>query len=208
MISPYVGRTINTQEIVPEELYIFVQMNDPMCANNYAVGGWASGALSSACMSNENLKRYLTGDIDYFVDPEGLALSPFYVRGKCHNQMETKCNEIRRNINRLLPSRASAVYAFGDAQSCEFVADKFNWDISEVKKFKLNINPLTRVAKVNMQIISHLLGMVEFPENIDEIFQDYWSGKSSSIIKLNNATHEVNEVVWEYLIDGKVETIS
>ena len=52
------------------------------------------------------------------------------------------------------PSRLSAIFAFGDYETCKEVDRKYDWDLSTVKKFRLNIDNLTRVIKVNMEIVS------------------------------------------------------
>ncbi|GAH75237.1 unnamed protein product, partial [marine sediment metagenome] len=50
------------------------------------------------------------------------------------------------------PSRLSATFAFGDYSSCIEANRKYDWNLDEVKKFKLISNQLNRVVKVNMEM--------------------------------------------------------
>jgi len=107
----------------------------------------------------------------------------------------------------------SAIYAFGDIETCREVNKKYGWDLSEVKKFHIVDNPLTRVIKVNMEIISlakHAY-KVSSMQHKDQLWRSYWSGCGAIEMELPepNAERQIlnSGVIWEYLIEGAVKLV-
>jgi len=92
----------------------------------------------------------------------------------------------------------------------------YGWDLNSVRKFALLQDPLTKIAKVNMEIIS--LMRFAYPiamwsgDGIERIWTHYWSGKGNLEIEIPTmqpppSTHRriVSGEVWEYLIEGRLQ---
>ncbi len=89
---------------------------------------------------------------------------------------------------------------------------KYHWNLSTVKKFKLNVDDLTRVVRVNMEIVSlaklaYKISMIS-NDSIDNLLKSYWSGVGNIEMELPDAEvgrHNYNSgEIWEYLIEGKL----
>ncbi len=109
------------------------------------------------------------------------------------------------------PSRLSAIFAFGDYETCKKVNRKYGWDLSTVKKFRLNIDNLIRVIKVNMEIVSlmrtaYKIGFFD-DKTKDDIWKKYWNGTGDIDLELPDVESERkiyhSGEIFEYLIEGK-----
>ncbi|MGN6268186.1 MAG: hypothetical protein ACTHM5_21090 [Ginsengibacter sp.] len=118
---------VNLKENIPDEFFVFINLKSFITKNNYENSKtFNSAAFGELSMNNTFLKKYLNGTV-----------------------------ELSRRYNfPLYPSRLSATYAFEDYNSCVVVNKKYQWDLSTVRRFKLNPHPFNIVAKVNMEIIS------------------------------------------------------
>src|SRR5690606_17004585 len=121
----------------------------------------------------------------------------------------------RKQYYPLYPSRLSALYAFGDYETCELVAKKYGWDIRTVKKFELLPSPLNRVIKANMEIISlerysvRISGQTE--EDVHQMCELYWKGIQADITYQPPPVLKMRDIkiglVWEYLIEGVLKMV-
>ena len=164
-------------------------------------------------------KDYINGTATYLpfetAEPSCKALS-IYTFGVINNyRIEYDAEQYRLAYCPLYPSRLSAVYAFGDYESCIAVNRKYGWNLSEIREFTLVPHPLTRIAKLNMEIVSLARqSYMNLPINRDlihEIWKNYWSGNNDTRIEAYNETKcEVlaeSGVIWEYLIEGFVDLV-
>lgn len=213
----------NGQEYAPEIYYVFINTYNWITRHNLQFTKGITSASISEIIANEELrKKYLDGSIDYlqFVpnqDADIHSSSLYSLTATRDYRIEYNSELFRRShdISRLSPSRLSCIYAFGDFESCKQVANLYGWDINSVKKFRLIENPLTRIAKVNMEVISLLRNadLVTFdPQKQERIWHHYWSGMGNLEIQLpvNGGPEysiESSGVLWEYLIEGRLELI-
>ncbi len=102
------------------------------------------------------------------------------------------------------PSRLSAIFAFGDFETCKKVSLKHKWDLSSVKRFKLLPNNLNKVAKVNMEIVSldRYATKVSMSDSvtISQIWHSYWTGLGNIQLELPTVDGRKifnSDVIWE-----------
>lgn len=213
---------LNNNE-VPEKFYIFVNQLSPITYNNYNVTKtFVSAAYSQCSMEDGFFKKYIRGDVNYlpFVPSQNADLkviSPFYLTAINEYVVEYNAELKRKSDYLLHPSRLSATFAFGDFDTCKIVAEKYCWPLDQVKEFRLYpIDSLTRVIKVNMEIISLVRHANKIssldPTTNDLIYDSYWSGKGEIGIELPKAQGGMeviqSGVIWEYLIEGSLIAIS
>lgn len=211
-------KLINIDEKIPDTFYIFVNQYNPMTEHNFKITKtFTSGAVNSCSLSEDFAKKYYSGTAKYLpYEPckhDNISPSPYLLSSINDYRIEYDA-EMFREINcPLYPSRLSALYAFGDLDSCHIVSEKYKWDINSVKKFKLNEWPLTRIAKVNMEHVSllrHAYRVSKLSE-IDQLWSNYWSGYGEITMELPSAGFERTQyssgIIWEYLIEGIVENI-
>lgn len=213
----------NSDDPIPEVFYIFTNMLDWMTRHNLTfTKGFTSGSIGEIAASEDLRRKYFDGTINYYPfvpneTPDVYGLSRYAAGATSDYRIEYSCEGYRRTHEaiKLFPSRLSALYAFGDYADCEEVARKYGWQLDSVKKFKLLSIPYSRVAKVNMEVIS-LMRRAERQgswdqEEQEKIWHHYWSGAGS--LDLEIPTDGVNKekvssgVIWEYLIEGRVELI-
>jgi hypothetical protein len=168
------------------------------------------------------LKKYLDGTIDYIpfipnnnVDVHGL--SAYSMSSQSNYRVEYNCELYRHGHKetKLYPSRFSCVFAFGDYETCQKVSQLYGWDIYSVRKFKILKLPFTRVVKVNMEVVGLMQGcesstMIVANEQ-EKIWKHYWSGAGDICIEVPNASESLETrhsgVIWEYLIEGRIELV-
>ncbi|EGK4252115.1 hypothetical protein IO785_002248 [Escherichia coli] len=211
-------KIINTKETCPSEFYIFVNDMNPITHNNVnIVGSISSAAISALAMNGNNPQKYIDGDLDYlpFLPNENMfpALSMYHVSAINDYRIEYNAEINRKAYFKTYPSRLSAVYAFGDYDTCVEVHQRHNWDLNTVRRFRLKDLPYTRVAKVNMEIVSlmrHAYKISTF-ESDYEVWQHYWSGQGNLGLQIPDRDfkpqHIESGVIWEYLIEGALELI-
>lgn len=201
----------------PEHFYVFANQTRLDTRHNLSLTGTLfSAAYTYAGMGPEPRKAYMEGTLDYlpFVENTGsLPLrSPFTSRVIYAYRAEYDAEVYRRLRNPRLPSRLSAVFAFGDEVSCEAAASRYRWDLNEVRRFRLVPSPLNRVHQVNMEIASVAFTLYAGPTAIGpelskHIWDEYWAGQVGSPIEgvSNGGQRQVyrpEPPIWEWLIEG------
>ncbi|HBW1841941.1 TPA: hypothetical protein N3414_000666 [Klebsiella quasipneumoniae subsp. quasipneumoniae] len=211
-------KTINTNEDCPSEFFIFINLQNPIVYNNAEkIGVITSSGITAASMEENMLRSYISGNADYlpFIpNPNASPAISMYQLGVMNTyRVEYNAEISRKEKFKVYPSRLSSMYAFADYETCEQVSRKYNWDINTVRKFELQDHPLTRIAKVNMEIISlvrHAYGISGFMSD-DEVWQHYWSGQGNLELQLPGRDfqpqHYESGVIWEYLIEGSLRKV-
>ena len=191
--------------------------------HNFSLTGcFNSSAHVQASFGQESARKYLAGTMNFDLrDPaknDCHALSPFLVstlaRGvDAELRFEEDAEAHRRRLNGLLPSRLSAVYVFGDDQSCREASARHHWPMHEVQRFKLDDFPGTRVARLNMEIVSwarglHASGLLT-PALTREIWDAYWHGRVGvAPDRLPPGFPTAPTPIWEFLIEGRVSKVT
>ena len=208
--------------VTTEEYFIFVDLSNPMTRHNLEITGQIFSSGYTAALQNDDFtQQYIAGIANYlpFVvnKDRSTGFQSFYCTSAISNYRVEYDAEIKRQSSFAdLPSRLSAVYAFATKEDCRKAQQLYNWDLSSVRKFTLNRNPLTKVAKVNMEIVSLMRsayprGMWSEKE-IDKVWTHYWSGGGN--IDIEKATMQPPPNVhrrvssgemWEYLIEGQLQ---
>ncbi len=208
----------NNDNEIPEFFYVFVNMNDIVTKNNIEVAnGYMSASFSELSIRRPGfLEKFLYGNIDYLpFNPNPNidigVISMFSKNITNSYRVEYDCELFRKANYPLLPSRLSAIYAFADYESCKRVSAKYRWDLETVKRFRVEDIPLTRIVKVNMEIVSlaryaHRISMIN-QETDDQIWRAYWSGNSEFSLELpamDGRKVYPSGTIWEYLIEGSL----
>jgi len=211
-------KLINIDEEVPAEFLIFVSQLNPTTYHNFnLIGQFSSGAFSSASLGNEYLQKYLKGQFRFLpYEPapmDAVMLSPYFMTAINDYRIEYDAEVYREKHCPLYPSRLSAIYAFGDYETCVSVNKKYGWLLTDVHRFKLLDHPLNRVAKVNMEHVSlarHAY-KVSMLQDVDRLWAGYWSGFDNLVLELPAPGYQRKNyesgVIWEYLIEGAVQKI-
>lgn len=214
---------INVDEVCPTEFYIFISQSNLITKHNLEVSGSLSSGAFCSFLDTEFKEKYISGKakyLPYIIDSsmDMRCINPFCLSTINNYRVEFDAEKFREINLPTYPSRLSAIFAFGDIDSCYHVMEKYkddNWDINTIKKFKLVGNQLNRVAKVNMEHVSlarlaYKNGMMSEGEK-NKLWNGYWSsvGNISMEIPTSITTREVFEtgIIWEYLIDGTVKLI-
>ena len=166
---------------------------------------------------------YLNGTANYapFVPNNARSsnfVSLFSTNVASSYEVEYDAEYLRSREFPLLPSRFSAVYAFGNYEDCHKVSKRYNWDLKEVRRFRLMPHPLNRVHRANMEIVS--LMRTVYPsaswsrEQRDDIWRHYWSGGGTLTVETPGIRDDAlvqrsipSGDIWEYLIEGKLELL-
>ena len=211
------NRLLNLNEDIPQDFFVFVNFKNVVTEHNLRVTKtFTSGAFAQLHMI-DFAKKYIANTIDYlpFIpnpSPDVKILSIFNVGITSEYRTEYNAELSRKYNFPNYPSRLSAVYAFGDKETCRIVSNKYHWDINTVRRFRLNPNPLNKVVKVNMEIVSlerhaNSISMMN-ADTINNIWQSYWTGFGNIVMELpiaNGGRKEFHsEVIWEYLIEGQL----
>jgi hypothetical protein len=226
---------------IPDEFFIFVNQASFWTRHNFALTGKfvsaafgaanpdqiptgtmvAYGPAENAPRGTEALREaYESGTLGYLmfdINPNYFGFpTPFCASVSNDYRVEYDAEQTRLRSNPILPSRLSAIYAFGDYESCKQVSAKYpRWELAEVERFRLLPHPSNRVARVNMEIVS--LARVAYrsaswtAEQIYGFWRRYWSGGGSISIELPmGGTRERLDSgeIWEYLIEGALERIT
>jgi len=207
----------NVDEDAPDTFYIFVNQLNPMTEHNFKhTKTFTSGAVNS-CLDKSFERKYMEGTARYLpYEPchsDNVSLSPYLLSAINDYRIEYDAEVYREKNHPLYPSRLSALYAFGDIETCQLVSKKYHWPLDTVHKFRLKDWPLTRIAKVNMEHVSlarHAY-KVSMMQDIDRIWGGYWSGFDEIILELPSNNFEKKQfssgIIWEYLIEGIAECI-
>jgi len=210
---------LNTEENIPEVFYVFVNFGNFTTKHNLEITkGFTSAAFGQIFMT-DFIEKYVNGNIDYlpFIpnpSKDLMVISLFNNDITSEYQTEYNCELYRRYNYPKYPSRLSAIYAFGDFETCLKVSEKYHWDIKTVRKFRLEPTPLNRVVKVNMDIISvsRLAARISMtdPDTQNKIWETYWTGYDNFQLELPTIKGRKlfnSEIIWEYLIEGRLTLI-
>lgn len=115
----------------------------------------------------------------------------------------------------LKPSRLSAIFAFGDEQTCVKVNRKYGWPLASVRRFRLkDAEGTARVAKVNTEVVSLMRSAYPLAAwstaDLDKIWGHYWHGNGDLSVEVpdirqGQAWRRIESgVTWEWLIEGQV----
>jgi hypothetical protein len=145
-------------------------------------------------------------------------VSLFTVHATSQYEVEYDAEYLRYHEFPTLPSRLSAVYAFGREEDCRKAHELYHWDLSTLRRFRLIRDPLARVHRANMAIVSLMRSV--YPraswsrEDRDNIWRHYWFGGGSLKVEIpvirkgapGPQWFESGEI-WEYLIEGRLELV-
>ncbi|MCE5226998.1 MAG: hypothetical protein LLG05_14230 [Porphyromonadaceae bacterium] len=210
-------KLINLDEDAPETFYIFVNQLNPMTEHNFKLTNTFSSGSFNSCLDPNFAEKYLRGKARYLpyepCQADYISPSPFFLSVINDYRIEYDAEVYREKHHPLYPSRLSALFAFGDIETCKLVSQKHGWPLDTVYKFRLKEWPLTRIAKVNMEHISlarHAY-KVSMLQEIDNLWGGYWAGFDEIILELPSTNFKRQQynsgVIWEYLIEGIVECI-
>jgi len=202
----------------PETYYIFVSRYDRMAVHNLKfTKTFISAAYTYCTMDKDFLRKYLDGTATYLpylrANPDLMVPSPYQMTAINDYRVEYDAEYYRLLRFPTYPSRLSAIFAFGDFETCEEVSRKYGWDLSTVRQFKLIRDDLTRITKVNMEVVSlartayrHSASDIE---TIEYIWNHYWSGAGNLQLEIPNIQDFGRQVlasgeIWEYLIEGSL----
>lgn len=208
---------LNTKLDIPKSFYIFVDIENPLTAQALKSTGTFSSSAYTMCKYDKSfLEKYIKGRVKYLPYKKSSndmnISSPFYMSVVNEFSVEYDAERIREKFYPLYPSRMSAVYAFGDYDTCIRVSRKHDWDLESVRKFKLMEGNLTRVIKVNMEIVSQARSMylnsIIDEEGKEILWKNYWSGLNyvplnSQLANYSFGNFRVDDI-YEYLIEGSV----
>ena len=211
---------LNIAEPIPTEFFVFVdKMNLMAQLNLQNTNIFFSGTVFHWNDSNF-IEKYLNGKVDYLpfvinTKKDTKVVSAFENSLTAQYRTEYNAEMHRTNNFPHYPSRLSAVFAFGDFETCKQVSLKHKWDLSSVKRFKLLPNNLNKVAKVNMEIVSldRYVTKVLMSDavTISQIWNSYWTGLGNVQLELPTVEGRklfYSDVIWEYLIEGQVQLIA
>jgi hypothetical protein len=206
---------------LPAEFFIFVDRTSLATRNNYELTGGFTSRCAALIATPDGARQYDAGEIDllpFKLNPDQYPfLSPFVLRLITEQWIEYEAERLRRSLCPSAPSRMSAVYAFGDPDTCVEVAAKYGWDLRTVRRFR----PLTefplRAIRVNMEIISLMRGIYRLAswdvEASEYIWSQYWLGGADLELETPGTdgfgTRRTwnSGVIWEWLIEGRLATV-
>lgn len=208
----------NLNEDIPDEFYIFVNQMNPMTHHNFTLTKtFTSSAVNCIAIDKSFIEKFINGTARYLpfepCQSDNSSPSPYMLSAINDYVIEYDAEVFREKNYPLYPSRLSALYAFGDLETCKYVSKKYGWPLDSVHKFRLKEWPLTRIVKVNMEHVSlakHAY-KVSMMQEVERLWQGYWSGFDEIILELPASGGEryqhKSDVIWEYLIEGIVECI-
>jgi hypothetical protein len=205
---------------LPESFFIFVSQLHPMAYMNYANSGSFTSRFAQFLLSEDGLRQLDSGELDpmpFAPNPNVYPLlSPFSVSAMTECRVEWDAETARRRHEHMAPSRMSAVYAFGDEDTCREVAARYGWPLDTVRRFQLANEWPYRVIRVNMEIVSLLRTVYPLAswqeEHLDDIWRRYWKGDGNVDVETPDLHEGQNwrrwssGVTWEWLIEGKLES--
>ncbi len=211
-------KLLNLEKDAPSEFFIFVNQNNPVTYHNFNLTGrFVSGAFQSTEFSKEILEKYISGQLQFLpyrlCKMDAVAVSPYFLSAINDYRIEHDVEIYREQHYPIYPSRLSAIYAFGDYETCIAIHEKYHWNLSQVQRFRLVEHPLNRMVKVNMEHVSlaRYAYKVSMLKDIDQLWQGYWQGFDNIVLELPTENFQRRNfesgVIWEYLIEGVVEKI-
>ena len=163
---------------------------------------------------------YVNGTLEYL--PLGMNpmyfgfMNPFTLSTVASYYVEADAELVRREVEPLAPSRLSAIYAFGDYQSCLDANVRHGWPLDQVRAFRLRPHEHARVWRANMELVSlaqpayrgaSLLNW----EEARTYWRNYWTESAPVTFAFledgkTNVSH-ASGCTWEYLIEGVLDPV-
>ncbi len=204
---------------IPRTFYIFCNQLNPVTYHNLRYAkSFSSAGFTQAGFDEISRQRYQDGTATYLpfakAEPTIQTMSPYLLTAMNEYRVEYDAEQVRLRYFPKLPSRLSAVFAFGTMESCREVSEKWSWNLNSVKRFELVPHELNRVTKANMEVVSLARGAYKSASwdvsQIESIWRHYWSGQAE--LQLDIPARQGREVtasgiIWEYLIEGQVRLI-
>lgn len=204
----------------PKNYFVFVDLNNVSTLHNLEFVGQIISAGYTSAVSEPHLReQYLNGTANYLPFVVNEQRSTDFASFYCTSMISTYRVEYDAELKRLAsfpdrPSRLSAIYAFATKADCIRAHKLYEWDLSSVRKFTLLPDALTKVAKLNMEIISLMRfcypRAMQLSEGIDRIWMHYWSGRGNLDVDIPGVPLNTRKLmpsgeIWEYLIEGKLK---
>lgn len=215
------NKLLNLDEPIPNEFFVFINFDSLLTKHNLeSTNSIFSAAFTYISIRKDLLEKYINGTLIYLPfapnSKKDLGIiSPFVQNITSGYKTEYNAELCRFQNFPLFPSRLSALYAFGDFQTCEKVSKLHKWPIETVRKFKLVPSVNNRIIKVNMEIVSleRYANKISTssPETVDLTWKSYWTGKGeieTELPTINGRKTFKSGVIWEYLIEGVLELSS
>jgi len=205
--------------------FVFANTSNVTCWHNLRfTKSITSSGFATAAIDPAFRDAYARGTVNYapFVPNSGRTsgfVSLFTINAKSMYEVEYDAEYVRYHEFPLLPSRLSAVYAFGREEDCRKAHELYGWSLTDLRRFRLvRDNPFTRVHRANMELVS--LMRFAYPnaswsrEERDAIWRHYWSGGGSFKVEIPVIRDDSpgrqwfkSGEIWEYLIEGRLELI-
>ena len=205
---------------IPESFYVFVNESVPAVAHNITYTRRISSAAAGGWSDQAFVAKYVENDVDWLPFVPNPAMSPwlsfFGANLTASYGVEYGAEMTRRRAFPNLPSRLSAIYAFGDRESAADATTKYGWPPGSVREFRLVPHPLTRIARCNMEIVSlarYASAISSSDEQTQElIWTSYWNGDGDIALELPGVPLGQRQVrhsgeLWEFLIEGAIELV-
>ncbi len=201
---------------LPSAFWVSIDPANPIAEwNALQVGYLASAAFTACSVDKQVLTKYLDGSLQYlrFVEnPEHdvPVMAQHHMSVTNEYLVEHNAEVARRKIDPLLPSRLSAVFAFGTKKDAVIAARSAGRPAWSVHAFELVDSPLTRVHRANMHVVSLMRTAARVASfaatELDSVWNHYWSGGGELTIEFPGQglqrRAETAGVMWEYLIEG------
>jgi hypothetical protein len=212
---------IVSNSTVPEAFYLFTSKNRFGVPEILVDGKSYISAAYAACRINEAFAaKYRAGAVNYLpYQPQESDLPnvPKHILSVDTGfRLEFDGESVRKEHYPYAPSRVSAIFAFGDEDSCKRAHDYYAWDVKRVRRATLRKDPNVRVWRVNMEIVSALREIYALSRSVGryaDAWSAYWAGEGSLSIRLpKEAAHAGRRTVntgtlWQFLIEGRLEIV-
>ncbi len=182
----------------------------------------SSGAFSSLG-DPELAAKYDAGTLKYLpyvrAANDKINNSPYFLAPTNDYRIEHDCELVRAHRYPQYPSRFSAVFTFGDYETCQEVHGKYrrSWPMESVKKCRLIENPRNRVVRVNIEYLTVARQIYKLPgvqvADIARFWDEYWSGnRRISFDFVTNPAHPTHHFeagcFWNYIIEGEMDILA
>lgn len=206
---------------IPEQFYLFTNRNRFGLPPTASEGTSYVSAAYAACQTSEEFAaKYRDGGanyLPYLPEKPDLPQIPQHIMSiGTDMRVEYDAENIRLKYFPFAPSRVSALFAFGDEDSCKRANDYFAWDIKRVMRARLSLDPYVRVWRVNMEIVSilrELYATTSAPESFSDLWRSYWAGEGNVSVRLPREIERggrrtvTSGVLWQYLVEGRLDII-
>jgi len=201
--------------------FVFADTSDPMCWHNlHFTRCIISAGVSAASSDPAFAAAYADGTAVYVPYVPNISrstgfISRFSISAASTYTVEYDAEYTRYKEFSLLPSRFSCVFAFATKEDCKKAHELYRWDLAQVRRFRLEDIPGTRVHRANMEIISLMRAVLPraswTEQDRQAVWRHYWSGGGSLKVEIpamrdgspRREWFESGEI-WEHLIEGRL----